>query len=152
MRPADDGEDRYIIVAGGRRYRAALEAFGADGKSQWTRSYGDTSDQTAASIAVDTAGDVIVAGSFDGTLTLGANVKSASAGAHDMFVAKLDPMGEGRWIRRLGDSADQRVTGACVNAANEIAVSATFSGSIDTGNKLLVSAGQFDAALLKLAP
>lgn len=32
VRPADDGKDRYIIVAGGRRYRAALEAFGADGE------------------------------------------------------------------------------------------------------------------------
>ncbi|KAK0358334.1 hypothetical protein LTR94_035830, partial [Friedmanniomyces endolithicus] len=33
VRPADDGKDRYIIVAGGRRYRAALEAFGADGEA-----------------------------------------------------------------------------------------------------------------------
>ena len=32
LRPADDRGDAYIIVAGGRRYRAALEAFGADGE------------------------------------------------------------------------------------------------------------------------
>lgn len=32
VRPAADGDDRYTIVAGGRRYRAAVEAFGADGE------------------------------------------------------------------------------------------------------------------------
>lgn len=32
LRPAPDGDDTYLIVAGGRRYRAALEVYGADGE------------------------------------------------------------------------------------------------------------------------
>lgn len=32
VRPAADDGDRYVIVAGGRRYRAALDAFGPDGE------------------------------------------------------------------------------------------------------------------------
>lgn len=32
VRPSDQTGDEYTIVAGGRRYRAALEAFGADGE------------------------------------------------------------------------------------------------------------------------
>jgi ParB/RepB/Spo0J family partition protein len=32
LRPAPDGDDCFLIVAGGRRYRAALEVFGADGE------------------------------------------------------------------------------------------------------------------------
>lgn len=31
VRPSGEAEGRYLLVAGGRRYRAALEAFGADG-------------------------------------------------------------------------------------------------------------------------
>lgn len=33
LRPAADADDIYVIVAGERRYRAALEAFGADGEA-----------------------------------------------------------------------------------------------------------------------
>lgn len=33
VRPAPNGEDAFILVAGGRRYRAALEAFGAEGEA-----------------------------------------------------------------------------------------------------------------------
>lgn len=32
VRPSEHSDDEYTIVAGGRRYRAALEAFGADGE------------------------------------------------------------------------------------------------------------------------
>ena len=32
LRPAADVDDTYVVVAGGRRYRAALEAFGPEGE------------------------------------------------------------------------------------------------------------------------
>ena len=51
VRPADDGEDRYIIVAGGRRYRAALEAFGADGEAPVI--IREMTDQEALEAAID---------------------------------------------------------------------------------------------------
>lgn len=51
VRPADDGKDRYIIVAGGRRYRAALEAFGADGEAPVI--IREMTDQEALEAAID---------------------------------------------------------------------------------------------------
>lgn len=51
VRPAKDADDRYLIVAGGRRYRAALEAFGPDGEIPVI--IREMSDQEALEAAID---------------------------------------------------------------------------------------------------
>ncbi|WP_010545924.1 PRTRC system ParB family protein [Sphingomonas elodea] len=51
LRPAPDAKDSYSIVAGGRRYRAALEAFGPDGTVPAI--IRDMSDQEALEAAID---------------------------------------------------------------------------------------------------
>ncbi|MAX00247.1 MAG: chromosome partitioning protein ParB [Sphingomonas sp.] len=51
VRPAADGDDHYTIVAGGRRYRAAVEAFGADGEVPVI--IREMTDQEALEAAID---------------------------------------------------------------------------------------------------
>ncbi|WP_010339707.1 PRTRC system ParB family protein [Sphingobium yanoikuyae] len=51
VRPAADAEDLYTVVAGGRRYRAAVEAFGADGEAPVI--IRDMTDQEALEAAID---------------------------------------------------------------------------------------------------
>ena len=51
VRPAPEGEGCYTIVAGGRRYRAAIEAFGANGEIPVV--IREMSDQEALEAAID---------------------------------------------------------------------------------------------------
>lgn len=51
VRPAPAGDDGYILVAGGRRYRAAQEAFGDDGEVPVT--IREMTDQEALEAAID---------------------------------------------------------------------------------------------------
>jgi len=51
VRPAPDTEDGFTLVAGGRRYRAALEAFGADGEAPVI--IREMTDQEALEAAID---------------------------------------------------------------------------------------------------
>lgn len=51
LRPLADAEGCYVIVAGGRRYRAALEAFGPDGEVPVV--IRDMTDQEALEAAID---------------------------------------------------------------------------------------------------
>lgn len=51
LRPAPDADGVYLIVAGGRRYRAAIEAFGADGKVPVV--IREMTDQEALEAAID---------------------------------------------------------------------------------------------------
>lgn len=51
LRPAPDADDAFLIVAGGRRYRAALEAFGAHGEVPVI--VREMTDQEALEAAID---------------------------------------------------------------------------------------------------
>ncbi|WP_375336209.1 PRTRC system ParB family protein [Novosphingobium sp. NBM11] len=51
LRPAAGGDDTYVVVAGGRRYRAALEAFGPEGEVPVV--IREMTDQEALEAAID---------------------------------------------------------------------------------------------------
>lgn len=77
------------------------------GTHLWSRRYGDPSTQQNAALAVDNAGNILVGGSFYGTVDLGLGGGAlVSAGGADVFLAKLDPNGEHVWSKRFGDAED----------------------------------------------
>jgi hypothetical protein len=62
----------------------------------WSRRFGEANDQYGRSVAVAAAGDVVLAGSFFGTVDFGGSPLT-SAGSRDIFVTKLgrDTDGDG---------------------------------------------------------
>ncbi|WP_437952191.1 SBBP repeat-containing protein [Sorangium sp. So ce296] len=81
-----------------------------DGKDcvAWARLIGGAEEETVNGIAVDAVGNVYVAGSFSGAISLGENVLIAS-GKSDAFLVKLSPSGEFVWSRQLGGIRDESV-------------------------------------------
>ncbi len=97
-----------------------LVELGPDGEPLWARSYGDPEDQSASDAVVDGEGNMIVVGTFAGTLDLEASAPvlevvphdpqqpapgtspMRAAGAADAFVAKLDHVGNLLWSTHLG--------------------------------------------------
>ncbi len=130
---------------------AATWGFGTKGTSG--------SNAQATGVAVDSAGNVVVAGFISGTVSLGSgsNTQSfTSAGSNDVLVWKLDSLGNFLWGRSFG-SADYDVAGGvAVDSLNNIVVVGTFSGSINfaTGSQPdpLTAGPVFDAFVLKLDP
>jgi hypothetical protein len=78
----------------------------AAGDLLWKKTTGDGTDQQLYAMAVDAAGDIVVAGDFTGTIDFGAGALT-SAGAADVYVAKLDPSGNALWSKRAGDALPQ---------------------------------------------
>lgn len=102
----------------------------------WTRQMGGDGYDYARAIAVDAAGNVYVAGDFQGTADFdpGPNtftLTSAADGSNDVFVCKLDPGGNFLWARRMGGFGDVRGYGIAVNAAQEVFTTGNFMGTID---------------------
>jgi hypothetical protein len=127
------------------------EAPVCSGNTLWSKHFGDVQIQLATGIAADATGDVVVVGSLRGTMDLGGG-QLASAGGADVLVAKLDPAGDHLWSARFGDSSWQLATGVAVDAAGNLAVIGTFSGSVDFGGGALTSAGESDVFVAKLDP
>lgn len=70
----------------------------------------------------DASGNILVAGTFSGTCTLGGTTLT-SAGANDVFVAKWSPArGTYLWAQRAGGPGADAVYGLAVNGANVYAI------------------------------
>jgi hypothetical protein len=61
-----------------------------DGGHLWSKRFGNASDEAAAGVATDSAGNVLVAGHFDGAIDFGGGPLN-NAGGGDVFVVKLAP-------------------------------------------------------------
>src|SRR5690606_28675629 len=98
----------------------------------------------------DSAGNVIVAGTFAGTADFGGGALTSASLSDDVFVAKLDPAGNHLWSRRFGDAFADEGWRVAVDVNDNVVVTGHFQGSIDFGGGSLVSQGGFDVFVAKL--
>lgn len=94
-------------------------------------------------IAVDAAGNVIVAGTVTGAIAGG-----TSSGKDDAFVLELGPDGGLRWSHQFGWADDEAVAGVGVDEAGAIYVAGTSKNPTGSPGR----AGQSRGFVVKLAP
>jgi len=109
----------------------------------WSRRLGGTDYDLGYAVAVDAAGDAIVAGSFRGTADFGGGPLS-SAGSDDVFLAKYAPGGAHLWSRSFGGSGSDVAKAIAVDAGGNVAITGRFSATVDFGGGPLTSAGGDD--------
>ncbi|MFO0760745.1 MAG: nucleotide-binding protein [Byssovorax sp.] len=139
-----------LASAGGADiYLAKLDAAG---NHLWSKRFGSaTDDQLGLAIAFDPDGNVVVTGSFNGTMNFGGG-NLVSAGGADIFVAKYDGMtGNHLWSKSFGDAQlDQAGRGITCDSVGNVIVTGGFEGTVNFGGGALASAGGLDAFLVKL--
>jgi outer membrane protein assembly factor BamB len=106
---------------------------------------------TGGAVAVDSAGNLVLAGAFEGSLSVSGLPVLTSAGGHDVFVTKLRPTGEPFESFRAGDASDQRAVAVAVDSAGRVLVLGLFDGNLDLGGTPLKSESGQDLFLAKLA-
>ncbi|WP_437295227.1 hypothetical protein [Sorangium sp. So ce426] len=127
----------------------ALDTFvvtmsGEKGEQGWARQLGDAADQTLRSIAVDPAGNIVIAGYFSGSLLCSSPpvpVCATSAGGTDIFVRKYDPLGATLWTRIYGDDKNQFATGAAVGSDGSVLVTGRYNGALTVGSRQVKNTG-----------
>lgn len=101
------------------------------------------------SIAVDNAGGIYVAGSFNGRVSFGAFSLTSNASSYtDFFVARLDAAGN--WTSATAGRSGQ-VRGIAVNGSGNAYVVGVISSQSTFGSLVLQSAGDFDVFVAKLS-
>lgn len=95
--------------------------------------------------------DIYFAGCFDGSMALGAT-NLISAGARDIFVAKLDSTGAPLWAERFGGTGDECDALMSLDSAGNIYLAGAYQDSVSFGEVALTSAGSFDVYVAKLDP
>lgn len=123
----------------------------SDGAHIWSRSTGDVGSDIGQSIAIDSEGNVVVAGYFQGTVNFGGD-DITSQGGYDSFVAKFDADGQHLWSHGYGGTSTDVAMGLAVDSLGQVFLTGYFSGTANFGGDDLTSHGSYDLYAVKLGP
>jgi hypothetical protein len=116
----------------------------------WSKRFGEAStSQARVNVAVDNAGQALLSGHFDGAIDFGGGTLT-SAGGTDLFIAKLDALGNPTFSMRSGDANDQSSYSVAVDDAGNPLFAGYLKGTLELGGGPIASAGAEDTLLAKL--
>ncbi|QDK80150.1 hypothetical protein EXU85_16685 [Spirosoma sp. KCTC 42546] len=129
----------------------------ADGNFVWAKGMGGTNADASASVAVDGLGNVYTTGYFVDTADFdpGEQVTNLiSAGGSNMFLCKLDEVGNFVWAKGMGGTSGDAGTSVAVDGSGNVYTTGSFNGTADfdpgPGVVNLTSAGESDIFVSKL--
>jgi hypothetical protein len=138
-----------IASTGGEN--AFVAKFTTAGAFVWAHPYGNGGPQVAFGVAADASGNVLVTGTNFGVMNFGCGALT-SAGAGDVFIAKLTPSGACAWSKGYGDASNQAGRGIVSDALGDVIVAGYYQGTVNFGGGSSTSQAANDAWLLKLDP
>jgi len=120
-----------------------------NGNYYWVRQAGGTDAEAGYSLAVDTTGNIYIAGYFNDTAVF-SNHQVVSWGECDFYVAKLSTSGEFLWVRNGGGLQVVAAKSLSTDIAGNIYVTGYFASTMDIGDTTLQSYGSSDVFISKL--
>lgn len=102
---------------------------------EWTKSMGDFSSDAANAVAVDALGNVYSTGFFQGTVdfdpdTIGIH-ELDSEGSYDIFVLKLDALGNFVWAKNMGGTEADSGHAISVDEDSNVYITGYFTNTAD---------------------
>ncbi len=134
-----------------------MKISGTDGSHIWSHALGTSGSDVVYSVAVDTAGNPILAGRFAGGVAgpstapdFGTGTLS-SVGYGDVMIVKFTSGGSQVWAKTAGSINDDYGWGLVTDSSNAIYVTGQRSGPMDFGAGAVPSFGSVDVFVAKLA-
>ena len=113
-----------------------IAKYDSDGDLLWARCTGGSHGEDAAATAVDTWGNVYVAGDFSGnTIAAGPYVlvnADTTSTSYDLFLIKYDPSGNLLWARRDGGGSSEDALSITTDPSGNVYVTGFFYDSVLT--------------------
>jgi len=131
------------------------------GNFQWVKTIGGSGMDRAESVVVDPSGNVIITGTFQGTVDFdpGSGVTNLTATANsinNVFVVKLNSNGTFVWAKAITTSANAKANSIDIDISGNIYLTGKFAGTTDfnpgtsTNNLTSSSTNYSDAFICKL--
>lgn len=145
-------ENDYHISNGGEDAYLAKTNFVGD--YQWTKTWGSTSNDQANAVVMDVAGNVWVAGDYQGTVDFDPGTGETfgtSNGGYDVFLSNIASDGIFEWVDTFGGTQWDTIGGLINDEANNIYMAGQYGDTVDfnpgTGVDNHTTNGQTDAFL-----
>ncbi|MFA6243948.1 MAG: SBBP repeat-containing protein [Candidatus Hydrogenedentales bacterium] len=151
----DPSDGTFNLVSSGNS-DAFVVKLNAAGDLVWVDKFGGTGDDKGYGIAVDTSGNVLATGYFNGTADFdpsGGTFNLVSSGASDVFVAELSSNGALVWAKKIGGFSYDHGMAITVDETGAVYTTGNFQVTTDfdpgAGVQNLVSAGATDIFVCK---
>jgi len=139
----------FTLTSSGGSADAFVVKLDGDGTFLWAKRFGGTANEEAAALAVDDAGNVFVAGTFNGTCAFGSNTLTTIGGT-DVFITKMDKDGNLLWTKQGGGANDDSPQAVALDSSGNLYVAGEFSGNATFGVSTLTNAGNSDIFIVKV--
>ena len=98
---------------------------------EWVKSEHSSDEVYSMDLAIDNQGNIYTAGHFKGTVDFDPNAgvsEFTSLGNRDIFIQKLDPVGDLVWVKTIRNSTVSEIE---LDTANNIYLTGSFLGTVD---------------------
>ncbi|MEY3049310.1 MAG: hypothetical protein RL365_1348 [Bacteroidota bacterium] len=129
----DPSNNNFTLVSAGND-DIFISKLDPSGNFIWAKQIGGVDSDQARAAAIDTLGNIYIASSFIGTInftTSSGNVSLVSYGVSDIFLAKLDSLGNILWGRQIGGTSTDLVEKMAIDGQGDIVLTGSFYGTTD---------------------
>jgi gliding motility-associated-like protein len=111
----------------------------ANGNYLWVKKFGGAQTDRGVKLALTPSNEIVIAGTFIGSMTLGTQLLQSANNSKDIFLAKLDNNGNVIWARKEGGNNNENPYGLAVDAAGNPILTGQFEGTAMIGTQTLTS-------------
>lgn len=104
----------------------------------WVKTFGGSGKCIAYDATTDNDGNIIVAGSFTGTVFFN-NTKLVNDGIKDFFIAKYDTDGNLIWVKQSVSNKDNEAYGVVCDKSGNIFITGYFSGLVKLSDNISIN-------------
>ena len=139
-------------LSGSSGYNAFALKLASDGTFGWARKISGASGSVANGIAVRGT-NVVLVGSYQGSMTIDGTPLSSVSGSTDIFVMSMAASsGTANWIKSFGGTLSDVATDVTIDSADNVVLTGFYQGTVNFGGGAMSTPGDFnDVLLLKLA-
>jgi hypothetical protein len=122
-------------ITSGTGYDIYIAKYSPSGAYLWARHFDSSSPANALnSVAIDSAGNVLVAGTFWNTLDFGAPCAPITSYSTDSMVVKFSTSGSCVWARNFQSNNGDTGMAIAVDGSDNVILSGGFNGTLNFGN------------------
>lgn len=97
---------------------------GMPSSSSFDSLFGSEGDDAARGVAVDSGGNAVVAGTYEGTMDAGGTALTSAL--VDIFLTKVDTNGKVQWAKSFGTAQNDRAINVSINEQGQIFIAGSF--------------------------
>lgn len=113
-------------VAGGSD--VYLAKYAPNGVLVWLQTYNGTGLDKATDLAIGSDGQVVLTGIFNGTFQAGTFSVSSQGIAQDIFILKVNALGQPVWLLKEGGSGIESTSAVTIDAQQNVLITGQFTG------------------------